>query len=208
MTHTGRTTTVALVAAMAVMMAGGANAQGEPAAVPGLRDATIVLHIVNYAALSGDILDVAKARVAMVYQRIRVRIVWVDSEKPVVHLQDGRVHLNILLLPRDMAERKISAERLKDGVLGQAHQSGGRAHIFCHRIAEAPGALQHFPISLGDIIAHEVGHLVLGANSHSRTGIMRPHVDVRALPLQSFEKTQAETIRTALMALAVVATGR
>ena len=86
-------------------------------------------------------------------------------------------------------------------MLGQAHATSGRASIFCDRIAATPGALLYFAIPLGDIIAHEVGHLLLGANSHSPSGIMRPHVDVRALPLQSFEKTQARTIRTTLMEL-------
>jgi hypothetical protein len=93
-------------------------------------------------------------------------------------------------------------------VLGQAHTTSGRASIFCERIAATPGALQYFPIPLGDIIAHEVGHLLLGVNSHSRSGIMRSHVDVRALPLQSFEKTQARTIHTTLMQLTADATGR
>ena len=107
-----------------------------------------------------------------------------------------------------MAEKKITAEGIKDGVLGQAHVSGGRASIFCDRIATTPGAPKYFPIPLGDVIAHEVGHLLLGANSHSRSGIMRANVDVRALHLQSFEKTQAHTIRTTLMALTAGTTGR
>ena len=80
MTNAGRKATVALVAAATMMMAGRANAQDEPTAAPGLRDATIVLHVANYAALSRDVLDAAKARVAMVYEAIGVRIVWVDGE--------------------------------------------------------------------------------------------------------------------------------
>ena len=93
-------------------------------------------------------------------------------------------------------------------MLGQAHPPSGRASIFCDRIATMPGAPTYFANPLGDIIAHEVGHLLLGANSHTRSGIMRPNTDVRALPLQSFEKTQARTIRTTLMELTADATGR
>jgi hypothetical protein len=208
MTNAGRRATVVLVAAAAVLAAGRANAQDEANARPALRDATIVLHIVNYAALSGDILDVAKARVATVYGPIGVRIVWVDGEGSAQSRQDGRLHLNILLLSRAMAEKKISAERIKDGVLGQALAPSGRAWIFCDRIADTPGALQHFPIPLGDIIAHEVGHLLLGVNSHSRSGIMRANTNVRALHLQSFDNTQARAIRTTLMELTAGATGR
>ena len=200
MTNAGRRATVALAAVAALMIAGRANAQEEPAAAPGLREATIVLHVTKYAALSSDVLDVAKARVAMVYEVIGVRIEWVDGEVSFDQRQDGRRHFSILLLSRDMAEKKISGEGLKDGVLGQAHQPSGRASIFCERISTMPGAPAYFANPLGDIIAHEVGHLVLGANSHSRSGIMRAHVDVRALHLQSFDTAQAHTIRTTLMA--------
>ena len=197
MTQTGRKTTVALVAAMALMVAGRPNAQGGPTAAPGLRDATIVLHAVNYAALSRDVLDRAKARVAMVYDVIGVRIEWVDGEVNFEQRQDGRRHFSILLLSRDMAEKTISANGIEDGVFAQAHVTGRRASIFCDRIAATPGALLHF--ALGDIIAHEAGHLLLGANSHSKSGIMRAYTNVHALHLQSFDKTQALTIRATLM---------
>ena len=101
-----------------------------------------------------------------------------------------------------MAEKKISAEGLKDGVLGQAHPPSGRASMFCERIATMPGASRYFPIPLGDVIAHEVGHLLLGTNSHSLSGIMRANANVHAIHLQTFDKTQARTIRTVLMKLA------
>ena len=201
MTNAGRNATVAMVAAAVMMVAGRASAHDEPTAAPGLLDATIVLHAVNYAALSREVLDVAKARVAMVYEVIGVRIEWVDGEVSVEQRQDGRRHFSILLLSREMAEKKISGEGLKEGVLGQAHQPSGRASIFCERISTMPGAPTYFSISLGDVIAHEVGHLVLGVNSHTPSGIMRAYANVRSLHLQSFDKTQAHTIRTSLMTL-------
>jgi hypothetical protein len=200
MTQTGRKATLALVAAIAMMMAERASAQDEPTAAPGRQEATIVLHVINYAALTNAVLNVAKARVAMVYDLIGVRIVWVDDKHTVVRHHGGRLHLTVLLLSRDMAERTISAGDIKDGVLARAHVTSGRASIFCDRIATAPG-VPNFPIPLGDVITHEVGHLVLGANSHSRSGIMRADMDVKALHLRSFDKRQAAAIRTSLMEL-------
>ena len=88
------------------------------------------------------------------------------------------------------------------------HVTGRRASIFCDRIATAAGARKHFAIPLGDVIAHEVGHLVLGSNSHSPSGIMRPHMDVQAFILRSFSTTQAATIRTSLVGLAMATTPR
>jgi hypothetical protein len=55
-------------------------------------------------------------------------------------------------------------------------------------------------IQLGAVIAHEVGHLVLPENSHSRSGVMRADMDAQhAIHMQSFNKTQARTIQAALM---------
>ena len=182
MTQAGRQATVALVAAAAIMVAGRASAHDEPTAATGGQDATIVMHVVNYAALSRDVLDVAMARVATVYERMGVRIVWVEDTGSVRHRQDRQLHLTVLLLSRDMAEKKIAAERIKDGVFGQAHVSSGRAAIFCDRIATAPGAPTYFPTPLGDVIAHEVGHLVLGANGRFHH---RHHARVRERAIDS-----------------------
>jgi hypothetical protein len=96
-----------------------------------------------------------------------------------------------------MAQRKISTERIAEDVLGQAVPSYGRAFIFCDRIATASSGF--FPIRLGGVIAHEVGHLLLGMNSHSPRGIMRANMDTRAIDLQSFNRAQTHTIRTALV---------
>jgi hypothetical protein len=58
------------------------------------------------------------------------------------------------------------------------------------------------------VIAHEVGHIVLRTNSHSRSGIMRANVDVHGMQLLSFDKTQAGTIRAMLMDVPALATAR
>ena len=62
---------------------------------------------------------------------------------------------------------------------------------------------------LGHAAAHEIGHLLLGANSHSRFGIMRPYFgpsdQTRMAQGQSlsFSKDQAGRMRAALAARAV-----
>jgi hypothetical protein len=208
MTKVGRKGTAALMVALTVLVAGRASAHDDQIVATDQGEATIVLHVVNYAALSRDVLDETRARVASIYAVIGVRIVWVDSEQPVKTLRDGGLHLTVMLLSRDMTEKKISAEGLSDNLLGQAHLPSGRAYIFCDRIATMPGAPTYFPIPLGDVIAHEVGHLVLRSNNHSRSGIMRVNADVHAIHLQSFDKTQARSIRTMLMEPTARATGR
>jgi hypothetical protein len=192
-----------LTVLVAIGVAGATRAAGaeppEPIAATAQGQPEIVLHLMNYAVLSREVLDETKVRVASVYKIIGVRTTWIDSERRADQRQDGRLHLTVLLLSKDMAEKKISAEGLKDGVLGQAHHPSGRASIFCERIATMPGAPTYFPIPLGDVIAHEVGHLVLGSNSHSRSGIMRAYANVHTIHLQAFDEAQARTIRAVLM---------
>ena len=56
---------------------------------------------------------------------------------------------------------------------------------------------------LGFVIAHELGHLLLGTNSHANAGIMRanwrkPEISAAGKGLLGFSETQAETMRTRL----------
>jgi hypothetical protein len=164
-------------------------------------EAIIVLHVVNYATLSDDVLDEARLRVTNIYAGIGVRTVWVDSEQAVEKRLDGGLHLTVMLLPREMVG-------VSDDAFGRAHPGIGRAYIFCNRVASMPGP-KFFAISLGAVIAHEVGHLVLPEKSHSRSGIMRREIDVQhAINPQSFDKSQADSIRKTLMTPTVGATGR
>ena len=194
----GRRAAAALVAALTMMAAERATAHDERIGTADQDDATIVLHVVNSAALPGDILNAAKGRVEMVYERIGVRILWVDSDRAVKKHQDDGLHLTVMLLSRDMVQKKTLAEGISKGALGQAHSASGRAYIFCDRIATMSGA-NPLAIRIGAVIAHEVGHLVLPENSHSRSGVMGADMDVHAIHLQSFNETQARTIHAALM---------
>jgi len=200
MTKAGRHATVAVMAAAAMMVAGRAHAQDEPTLAPAPRNATIVLHVANYASVSRDVLTDAMERVAKIYEGIGARVVWVDDHGSVKRREDGQLHLTILLLSRGMADKKISADGIKEGVLGQAHLPSGRASIFCDRIAGMTGAPKLFTIPLGAVIAHEVGHLVLPEDSHSRGGIMSADMDMHRTQLQSFNKAQGRIILTKLTA--------
>ena len=57
---------------------------------------------------------------------------------------------------------------------------------------------------LGLVIAHEIGHIVLPTNGHSRVGIMSPHVYLRSkYNLVYFTSEQGEAVRALLMTLAI-----
>jgi hypothetical protein len=185
-----------------------ASANDEPIAATAQIEPTIVLHVVNLAAISREVLDQIKEHVARVYDGAGVRTVWIDSEDAVERHLDGGLHLTVMLLPRAIGGRKISMERFSHDALGRAHPAIGRAYIFCDRVASMPGP-KFFAIQLGAVIAHEVGHLVLPEKGHSRHGIMRAEMDVRhAIHLPIFDETQGDQIRAMLMKSLTAAPGR
>jgi len=80
---------------------------------------------------------------------------------------------------------------------------GCYAEVFYQRVADwVSGAEISAYQLLGHAMAHEIGHLLLGQNSHSRDGIMRPQWnpnDLRVIARASlrFTPEQAERLRGA-----------
>jgi len=77
--------------------------------------------------------------------------------------------------------------------------------IFFHRIEAVSKGSSAAPI-LGNAIAHELGHLLLGPRAHSPTGVMTPHWSRDFLKLASrdflrFTPEQAERLRAQVSAL-------
>ena len=78
------------------------------------------------------------------------------------------------------------------------------AIVFYDRVERmANGATAAAPVLLGRTMAHEIGHLLLGANSHSRTGIMRGRWSARdfrvnAGPGMLFTREQARRMKVRL----------
>ncbi|HEY5617846.1 MAG TPA: hypothetical protein VIK60_07860, partial [Vicinamibacterales bacterium] len=118
-----------------------------------------------------------------------------------VPLQDPRgLRVHVRLLSRTMAERKISKERIKDNVLGQANRPSRSVYVFFHRIP--PVAFEHaqdYVRVLGLVMAHEVGHVLLPGDSHSATGIMSVKADVWSKSVRYFTAEQGAAICSMLV---------
>jgi len=111
------------------------------------------------------------------------------------------------LLPESMAQRL----NFQDDAFGVAAESSEKdfgfvGSVFYDRVRDCP---VHERIDLapflGDIMAHELGHLLLGTHSHSRSGLMSAslssrqilEVEQRGLP---FSTSEAKRMQTAMMA--------
>jgi len=78
--------------------------------------------------------------------------------------------------------------------------------VFYDRMRDcAAHELIDFAPFLGDIMTHELGHLLLGTHSHSRSGLMRASWSCRQILAVerrglSFSTSEAKRLQTAMMA--------
>src|SRR5688500_9795395 len=93
----GRKAAAVLVGLMALAGPQGASGESGPA---------IVLHVANPAGLSPAVVEESKARVVAVYKAIGVGVEWVDGREGARRVENGKLHLSVMLLSRDM---RISA---------------------------------------------------------------------------------------------------
>ena len=153
----------------------------------------------NYAAVSGHILLKAEQHAAEIFRRAGIELAWVDCpvsprevEKFPVCTQmsyDPRA-VPLKILPETMAAR-FGLPPSNRGVTFQGHAS----YVFYHRAQELSNnnGLSE-PLVLGHIIAHELGHLLLGEGAHSENGIMKE--DLRVKDFRQAEKGTPLTFST------------
>jgi hypothetical protein len=139
---------------MATLFAGEAAGRNFP---------TFCIILRNEVAVPAQVLGAAQAQMDRIYRNAGFEIVWGDD--------DGSRRGCIVLKVEADAKGAISSA----GVMGMALRLGRTrtASIFFWRVAEF--AKKHhvtLPTLLGHVMAHEIGHLLLPANSHSSEGLM------------------------------------
>jgi hypothetical protein len=163
----------------------------------GGQPARIAVQVYNYAQVSSEMLAQAELEAAEIYRAVGVEIVWNNCKLP----EDSQcaeyldpTHLGVRLLP------DIGAA-LSDSNLTMGLAAGDLASVSLRRVKEEAAA---FEVSvhtvLAPTLAHEIGHLLLVAQGHSPSGIMRAHwrcEDYERAPRGAFSFTarQAQSIR-------------
>lgn len=138
--------------------------------------------IYNYAGVSAETLARAEYAAARIYDRAGIETEWLDcpltsesaAQYPACQLPVTPTRLVLRVLSRNMAERA----GLTQTAFGTAliPEEGGFAMIaqVCAHCSEklAHGDKAMHGVILGHLMAHELGHLLLGIGSHSASGIM------------------------------------
>ena len=180
------------------MLAGGSAASAQDVQAVGTA-LTVRVQVTDYANLSRKELATAAYRMAgldMIWSSAPVESEASDNTVP------PSINVRVVIVPRNMTEKKCRAEGLSDSVMGVAisgaTEARGRiAYIFYDRI-ERIAVSQHMPVArgLGHVMAHEVGHLLIGVNSHSDQGLMRPNWNPGESRVQTFTASQVQQIRS------------
>jgi hypothetical protein len=142
--------------------------------------AQISIHLYDYAELSARARLDATAEAKRILRSGGVETEWVDCP---CEGKRAAGALQLRILNREMADRTPA----KGNALGYAlvlNGSGRIASVFHDRSAELEKRnLAGRTEILGAMMAHEIGHLLLGENSHARDGIMRAVWDEAELRL-------------------------
>jgi len=153
----------------------------------------ITVHVYNYARIPAYTLTRTEKQVADYFFRAGIQLQWEDctlsppkagsSSSPCPWDPDPS-DLVLKIVPH----LDVKAEGFRGDVFGMAAAS--QIIIINERTEEiARMAEATYPVVLGITIAHELGHALLGPNSHSKDGIMCP----RLLGID-FKKAQSKTL--------------
>ena len=161
----------------------------------------VMISVFNHSDISSELLKHAEKVSSRVFEEAGIRIDWVDCF-PAKQTSGGELACQQAALPQHL-QLVIMRHSLglKDSILGISYGStdgsGGQADVFYEGIEKLQRETLLDPaILLGHVAAHEIGHLLLGINSHSPWGIMRAHWQMEDLALANrrmllFTKSQS-----------------
>jgi hypothetical protein len=156
----------------AILVACGLACLLPPAVDAAEPDLRVVVAILNYAGVPRETMDLAEAQASTIFEKAGVTIEWREphgSESANINPPAVMPSFFVKLLPDSM----FPPVRPSPGAFGSA--LGIQAYVFAGRIRQATEeGLISFPRTLGHIMAHELGHVLLGEKSHAFGSIMTP----------------------------------
>ena len=146
-------------------------------------DPAITVYVYDYSEIPADVLTRAKSAAIEIYRRAGVETEWLDCPTSAADLHQNRAcrqrpgasRLVMKIVPPSMAERMgLDATTYGISWIPDDGSFGWMAFVCSQRASRlAKGNPQLEGVLLGHLMAHEIGHLLLGANSHAASGIMK-----------------------------------
>ena len=188
----------AVVLALALALKAGAGPDTHAGAI------RLTVSVFNDALVPPSVLREAELRAQSVFADAGVSLTWLDCGTP----GNWRTELGCrdVSFPSHLSVRLVVGKKAgSDDIFGQSFLNeqgqGNYANVYLTPLSSAK-ALQLLGEGdlLGYIVVHELGHLLLGKNSHSAEGLMRARWEVAELRDAargnlSFSKSEAEGMR-------------
>jgi len=162
-----------------------------------------IVRVYNFANVPPDTLERAVSEAARAFEKTGVELQWSVAQPPTGR-DSGRAPEPPGSLPvyqmSLMPESKARMVRLPEHVFGIAQ--GSQAEVFALRaeLQAREWSPLSYPVYLGYLMAHEVGHLLLGGNRHSASGIMskrlsRTELEQACQGLLQFSRAEGQQMR-------------
>jgi hypothetical protein len=171
---------------------------------------TITVLVYNYAGISRDAVAEAERHASRLLEHAGIATDWLDcplswnqaAERPECLVTPGPARLVLRIAAGSMAQR-MQPDHESFGFALQPEDGGfgNVANVFSDRAGELvnrQGIV--FGVMLGHLMAHELGHLLLGTGAHSSVGIMHvpwhnKELDMLSRGSMVFTPLQAERMR-------------
>ena len=164
----------------------------------------LTVSVFNDAGASPSVMSQARNRATLILRRAGISLVWLDCGTPANPPPASAC--SDLSFPQHLSVRLVStAGRPSEDTYGRTFQNaegeGNYALVYFNVLATSSVTESvHSGDLLGFVIAHELGHLLLGRDSHSATGLMAPvwqagEVRMASQGILFFTSDQQERIR-------------
>ena len=179
---------------------------------------TLVFRIINDGQVAQEVVNMAKVHVEHIYGHSGIQIEWSDVDdlnQPAT--ENGKLSLTMVFVPESVAQAMNRSSETTGFAISNDGQGPRRAYIFVERVAQEAIVVNHQQNSLnektakalilGQVIAHEAGHLMLPHNSHSPRGIMQARLGMDSVQQATqgtlhFTPDQTKLIRGVLISRA------
>jgi hypothetical protein len=184
-----------------------AMASSLGAAEPQLR---ITVFVYNYAAVAPEVLALTETEASRIYRQASIEIEWLDcplapkdaDEFSACQIPPQPSRLTLRILSQAMADQfRQPGDTFGFAMFPEDGSFAMVANVFSHDAEQLAGrrGMRHGAV-LGHLASHELGHLLLGAGSHSPHGVMHvpwrlKELETIAQGLMAFRPEEAEGMR-------------
>jgi hypothetical protein len=171
---------IGLLCLIFLVLMNDATALGESGpSTPTIATPRVTVTVFDNAKVPPELLAAAEEEARQIFLRAGVDITWLNCSKSLTTQSNvvpcgsiGVGHVVAEILPRANNEQL----RFRLEVLGTANITNKVRSFYCFlfydRIERLAGQRLPKSLLLANVLAHEIGHLILSSNSHSLSGIM------------------------------------